>query len=201
MAEFEKAQALVGISEGGYQNDPRDSGNYYQGKLIGTNWGIAAPTLATYLGRIPSVDDMVNLTRETAELILKTRYWSRHHLGKLKNQSIANLIYDGIVNHGSNGMRMLTSKALNAVGKPLQYYLTFTAEGIKHLNSLNPKRLFYALKKARADKYKALNKPHYLKGWLSRLDRIQYFGGNSFSAIFPVLPFLLIGIILIGFAL
>jgi len=201
MAEFEKAQALVGLSEGGYQNDPRDSGNYYQGVLVGTNWGIAAPTLATYLGRAPSVNDMVNLTRETAELILKTRYWTRHHLGSLKNQSVANLIYDGIVNHGSNGMRMLTSKALSAMKKPLEYYSTFTAEGIKHLNSLNQKRLFFALKKARADKYRALNKPYYLKGWLNRLDRIKYFGDNSLSSIWPVIPIILVGILVIGFAI
>ncbi len=201
MADFEKAQVLVGLSEGGYQNDPRDSGNYYQGQLIGTNWGIAAPTLATYLGRIPTVADMKNLSKQTAENILKVRYWTKHNLGNVKNQSVANLLYDGVVNHGSNGMRMLTSKALSAVGSPLEYYAVFTSEGIKHINGLNQKRLFAALKKARADKYRALGKPHYLKGWLNRLDRIKYFGGNSMSAIWPLIPILVIGLFLIGLAL
>lgn len=202
MAEFEKAQALVGVSEGGYQNDPRDSGNFYQGQLIGTNWGISAPTLATFLGHIPTVADMKNLTKKTAEKILKNRYWTKHNLGKIKNQSVANLLYDGIVNHGSNGMRMLASKALSKMGRPLKYYSIFTNEGIKLMNGLNPKRLFFALKKARADKYRTLgkSKPHYLKGWLNRLDRIKYFGGHSLSAIWPIIPILLIGILLIGFA-
>ena len=201
MAKFEKAQALVGLSEGGYQNDPRDSGNFYQGQLIGTNWGIAAPTLATFLGRIPTVQDMKDLTKKTAESILKVRYWTKHNLGKIKNQSVANLLYDGVVNHGSNGMRMLASKALSAMKKPLEYYSIFTDEGIRYMNGLNPKRLFFALKKARADKYRAIGKAHYLKGWLNRLDRIKYFGGNSLSAIWPLIPILIIGVLLIGFAL
>ena len=201
MAKFEKAQALVGLSEGGYQNDPRDSGNYYQGNLIGTNWGISAPTLATFLGRIPTVQDMKTLTKQTAESILKSRYWTKHNLGSIKNQSVANLLYDGIVNHGSNGMRMLTSKALSAMKHPLEYYAVFTEKGIKLMNGLNPKRLFFALKKARANKYRSLGKPHYLKGWLNRLDRINYFGGSSLSSIWPIIPILCIGILLIGFSL
>lgn len=201
MAEFKKAQALVGVSEGGYQNDPRDSGNYYNGELIGTNWGIAAPTLAKFLGRKPTVQDMRTLTKATAESILKMNYWSKNYLGEIKNQSVANLLYDGVVNHGTNGMRMLASKALSAIGEPLEYYLIFNPEGIEHINHLNSKRLFYALKKARADKYRSLGKPHYLKGWLNRLDRIQYLGGNSLSAIWPILPIILVGLLLIGFTL
>lgn len=203
MAEFEKAQALVGISEGGYQNDPRDSGNFYQGQLIGTNWGISAPTLATYLGHIPTVADMKNLSIKTAKNILEARYWTKHNLDKIKNQSIANLLYDGVVNHGSNGMRMLASKALSKMGRSLKYYSVFTDEGIKLMNGLNPKRLFFALKKARADKYRKLgkSKPHYLKGWLNRLDRIKYFSNNSLSAIWSIVPLLIIGVLLIGFSL
>lgn len=201
MAAFEKAQALVGLSEGGYQNEPRDSGNYYNGVLIGTNWGIAAPTLATFLGRTPTAQEMRGLTKTVAESILKMGYWTKNNLGQIKNQSVANLLYDGVVNHGTNGMRMIASKALSAMGAPLEYYLIFTLDGIKHLNRLNNKRLFFALKKARTDKYKSLGKPHYLKGWLNRLDRIKYFGGNSLAAIWPILPIILVGLLLIGIAL
>ncbi len=201
MATFEKAQALVGLSEGGYQNDPRDSGNFYNGVLVGTNWGISAPTLATYLGRTPTAQDMRGLTKTAAESILKMSYWTKNNLEQIKNQSVANLLYDGVVNHGSNGMRMIASKALSNLGASFDYYLIFTPDGIKYLNRLNPKGLFYALKKARADKYRSLGKPHYLNGWLNRLDRIQYYGGNSISAIWPILPILLIGVLLIGFAL
>lgn len=101
MASFRKAQKIVGLIEGGYQDDPRDTGNYYQGKLIGTNWGISAPTLASYLGRTPTKSEMINLSRSTAEQILKVNYWFKNHFDRLKNQSLATLIYDGTVNHGA----------------------------------------------------------------------------------------------------
>lgn len=201
MAEFEKAQAIVGLSEGGYQNDPRDSGNYYQGSLIGTNWGISAGTLAGYLGRVPTQSDMKNLSKKTAEEILKTNYWTRNNLDKIKNQSIATLLYDGVVNHGTNGMRMLLSKALDTLGAPMVYYEVFTVQGIKHLNRLNEKRLFFAIKKARADKYRSSTQTHYIEGWLKRLDRVQYYSGNTLSDIWPIIPVLLIGVLLVGFAL
>jgi lysozyme family protein len=32
MATFRKSQQIVGLNEGGYQDDPRDSGNYYHGQ-------------------------------------------------------------------------------------------------------------------------------------------------------------------------
>src|SRR3989338_4352850 len=105
MAQFEKSQKIVGISEGGYQNDPRDEGNYYMGHLIGTNWGISATTLAGYVGRIPSVEDMKKLTRETAQQILKANYWLKNHFDKLTNQSVATMLYDGAVNHGTKSTK------------------------------------------------------------------------------------------------
>lgn len=201
MAEFEKAQALVALSEGGYQNDPRDSGNYYNGNLIGTNWGISAPTLASYLGRDPSVSDMKSLSRKTAEQIYRVNYWDKNNLGQIKNQSIANLLYDGVVNHGSNSMRMLLSKALDSLSVSMPYYEVFTHGGIKHLNRLNEKRLFFAIKKARADKYRSSSKTYYIEGWLKRLDRIQFYGGNTLGDIWPIIPVLLLGIILVTIAL
>lgn len=185
MAEFEKAQYIVGLNEGGYQIDPRDSGNYYNGELIGTNWGISAPTLATFLGRTPTREEMQGLSRKTAEQILKNRYWLKNHLHLLKNQSVATLIYDGVVNHGTNGMRFLVNKAIKRIGGSFNYYSLFTEKGIKYLNNLNPKKLFYAIKKARADKYRSSSQIHYIKGWLNRLERIKYYAYNTISAVWP----------------
>lgn len=201
MAEFNKAQAIVGINEGGYQSDPRDTGNYFQGHLIGTNWGISAPVLAEFLGRIPSRQDMMQLTRRTAEQILKANFWTRHYLGELKNQSLATLIYDGVVNHGANGMRILVNKALKSLHKPIEYYSIFKPKGIKHLNSINSKSLFYAIKEARADKYRASSKTYYINGWLNRLDKINYYQNNSLFSIWPVIALFAIGCTLIFIAL
>lgn len=197
MANFEKAQKIVGIIEGGYQNDPRDSGNYYMGNLIGTNWGISAPTLAAYLGRTPSKTEMQNLSRQTAEHILKINYWLSNHLEKIQNQSLATLIYDGVVNHGTNTMRFLLVKALRLLGYSLVYYEVFTRKGIQLLNRQNQKKLFYAIKKVRTDKYRQSEKKEMIQGWLNRLDRIHYYPNNSLSSIWPYAAFFFIGMGLI----
>lgn len=185
MATFEKAQLIVGKSEGGYQNNPSDTGNYYNGNLIGTNWGISAPTLAGYLGRTPSVMEMKNLSKTTAEKILKRNYWDKNNFDKLINQSVATLIYDGAVNHGTNSMRHLMEKALRYLCVEISYYEVFTLKGIERLNRINQKKLFDMIKSVRADKYKSLAQKQFLNGWLKRLDKIQYYKENSFSGIWP----------------
>lgn len=199
MADFKKAQAVVGINEGGFQSDPRDTGNWYKGILIGTNWGISAPVLAEYLGTVPTQLEMRNLTRRTAEDILRVRFWAKNHLDNLKNQSVATLIYDGVVNHGTNGMRFLIDKAIKSIGGTFNYYEIFTLKGIKYLNRFNQKRLFDAIKKARADKYKGSKQTYFIQGWLKRLNRIKYYANNTLSALWPVAAMFMgvIGIILI----
>ena len=200
MASFEKSQKIVGISEGGYQRDPDDSGNWYKGILIGTNWGIAAPTLARFLGRIPSVAEMKTLSRVTAELILKRNYWEVNHFDKLHNQSVATMLYDGAVNHGTGGMRLLTQKALNRLKHSITSGKVFSSDGIELMNKLNQKDLFNTLKEVRAERYKASPQKKYLKGWLNRLERIKYVPESGSSKILlGVLLFLLgIGLFFIG---
>lgn len=70
--------------EGGYTSDPEDSGNWStglvrQGRLIGSNMGVSAPTLISWVGR----DDAEGVTAEimralpepTYQAIAKARYW------------------------------------------------------------------------------------------------------------------------------
>lgn len=174
MAVFKDAQQLVGLAEGGYQKDPRDRGNYYQGKLIGTNWGISAPVLAEYLRRPPTVEDMKSLKRVTAEEILKINFWLKNNLDKIKNQSVANLLYDGVVNQGANGTRFLVEKALRYLKKPLSYYKVFTEMGIDFLNSMNQEKLFDKIKEVRLEKYRK-SKDHFaFRSWVNRLKKIVY---------------------------
>jgi lysozyme family protein len=201
MASFEKSQAIVGLNEGGYQNDPEDDGNWYMGVLIGTNWGIAAPTFAGFLGRTPTVAEMKKLSKATAELILKRNFWDKNNFGKLNNQSVATMLYDGAVNHGVSGMRFLAEKALARLKHPLVYYKVFTTEGIELMNRLNQKDLFYALKEARANRYKASPKKKYINGWLNRLERIKYSpesSSNNNVLMYSALLIFGIGLLFVG---
>ena len=62
MADFNKAHKYIIQEEGGYQDMPNDTGNYTDGVLIGTNYGISADTLKSFLGRTPTKDEMKNLS-------------------------------------------------------------------------------------------------------------------------------------------
>jgi hypothetical protein len=73
--------------EGGYQQMKKDSGNYTtSGKLIGTNKGISAKTLESYLGREPTVDDMKNLDEKTISKIYKEEFYERYKIDKLPKE-------------------------------------------------------------------------------------------------------------------
>lgn len=100
MADFITAHKLTAINEGGYSNDSADRGNWYKGVLIGTNKGVSAPVLAAYLKRMPTVDEMKNLSDQTALAIYKKNYWDIMWGDKWVSQENANAVYDMGVNAG-----------------------------------------------------------------------------------------------------
>jgi lysozyme family protein len=79
----ERLQACLAFTllyEGGYQDRSDDRGNFFDGRLIGTNFGISAPTLAAWLGpeRAESLSaaDMRALTVPEARAIYAANYWN-----------------------------------------------------------------------------------------------------------------------------
>lgn len=67
-SNWERSIAWVLKWEGGFQNNPADIGNYYQGRLIGTKYGISAASWA-------HLYDIPNLTIEQAKDIYYQHYW------------------------------------------------------------------------------------------------------------------------------
>jgi len=128
---------LATIKEAGFSDDRNDSGNWvrvpgYGRRFVGTNHGIAAPTLAEYLGRIPKREDMENLSYGTALKIFKNNYWDAQNLGEFCNQSVANIIYDGCVNQGIYRMKDLVKIAASEQGVEIDGQ-TFTPSNIKKM--------------------------------------------------------------------
>jgi len=62
MASFDKAIINTFKAEGGFQNDPKDNANYVNSILIGTNRGISAQGYYAYYKKVPTVNDIKNLT-------------------------------------------------------------------------------------------------------------------------------------------
>lgn len=170
-ASFDIAQEKVEIAEGGYTDDKDDSGNYVDGILIGTNYGISAPVLKDYLGKTPTVKDMKNLSMDVVLKIYKKNYWNKYNLGTIENQSVADIIYDGLVNQGSKGMYNVIRKALSN----MEIDEVDIWDNISNINSLDSEELFNEIKKERRNRYKKTKKfKKYGNGWLSRLDSIKF---------------------------
>lgn len=180
-ASFIEAQKLVKLAEAGYSSDRHDKGNWIklpngEKRFIGTNHGISAPVLKQYLGKNPTKEDMLNLSYETALKIFKDNYWDPIKLDLIKNQSIANIIYDGCINHGISTMRSVVKKAAEENGIEINDDDNiFSDKIINKLNSIDQKKLFNSIKKHRKIKYE--NSRTFRKhgdGWLKRLDSILY---------------------------
>lgn len=184
-ASFEKAQGLVKLAEAGYSDDRGDNGNYIEvtggRRFIGTNHGISAPILAKYfkdqgIKRLLTKDDMMNLSYKTALKIYKADYWDAQHLSELSDQNVANVIYDGCVNQGTDAMRSIVRDALEENGIEISDNdVIFSKEVLSKANGIDPVELFNSIKKFREERYKDSETfGRHGEGWLNRLDAISY---------------------------
>lgn len=173
-ASFEDAQEKIKRFEGGYSGDSRDPGNWTGGKigsgdLIGTNWGISAPVLMTFLGKKPSVQDMKNLSYETALKIYKRNYWDMIRGDEIENQSVADVLYDGAVNQGVGAMKSIINDTLKT-----NTSIPFNKDVIEKINSSDQKKLHEEIKSRRLNRYDPSS--YAYKSWMSRLEQLTFEG-------------------------
>lgn len=172
MADFEQAIKKVLRHEGGYVFHPADPGGE-------TNFGITDRLDGKVDGLIDvdgngSGDITVKaLKEEQARIIYKREFWDRMRGDDIKNQQVAEIIFDGYVNMGPRALRMLQKQiGVKADGK-------FGPVTLSILNAANPKIVFEGYKDARRYYYKDLvkRKPQMVvfeKGWLNRINSFNY---------------------------
>lgn len=167
---WETAKKLTLKIEGGFQNDPRDKGNWTggdvgKGELKGTKYGISA---AAY----PN-EDIKNLTLERAEYLYKRDYWHKCKCDYLPDcLSIA--VFDYAINSG-------VPQAI----KDLQRCLYVTVDGIignqtigaanripvrKVLENYINRRREFVIELSEKPKYR-----QYRNGWVFRVGEIRDF--------------------------
>lgn len=103
--------------EGGYVNHPNDRGGP-------TNMGITQRTLASYLKRDVTIDEVRNLTYELAAEIYQAIYFDGPRLNTLP-PTIQPFMFDSSVHHGPRNAIRLLQRVLNAAG-----FGPFTLDGI-----------------------------------------------------------------------
>lgn len=155
--------------EGGYQDSPNDPGNFNSaGENIGTNLGISAPVLETYLGRRPTRRDMLSLTHETAGEIYRRYYWQEIRAGEILNADLAALLFDMAVNHGPRSAVRIAQRIVKVKADGRMGPITLGA-----LNRANPSRTIILIVEARVNLYRRIterrpNMQMFYQGWIKR---------------------------------
>jgi lysozyme family protein len=191
MADFNIARKLLAIKEAGYQNLAADPGNYTQtgntgqwrvgiGTRIGTNWGISAPVLNAYMlkhyGRAATVSDMVNLPFATATQIYKAQYWDVINGDIIKDQQVANIIFDGFSSSGYEIHKYVSAILTNYNNKGITKSNVFSPSIITNvINKTDSLKLFNDIKASRIAHYKTdPSASAFLQGWLNRMAKFAY---------------------------
>ena len=166
MAEAQKLVPLVLRWEGGFVNDPDDSGG-------ATMKGVTLATFRKFYGADKTVEDLKQITDAQWLHIFKTGYWDKFRGDDIDDQSVANMCVDWLYNSGI------------AAIKRVQKIVGVADDGIvgdKTIGAINARPagpLFEQIKAARIAFVETIarNNPSqrkFLQGWLNRINSFRY---------------------------
>ena len=168
MSDFQAAIPTVLKHEGGYVNDPSDSGG-------ATNFGISLRWLRGQglLGDfdhdgVVDQNDIRDMTVQEAEDIYEQRWWNVYRYGLFTSQKIATKVFDTAVNIGPTHAHKILQAIIGAAVDGVLGPASYTAA-----NAYVETILLAKYENAQANYYRALvnAKPvlqKYLNGWINR---------------------------------
>lgn len=166
MADLRKSLSKTLHWEGRYANDSNDSG--------GPTWrGVTLNTYKSYCRKngkpAPTIEDLKKLTEADILDIARTLFWSKIKGDDIKNQSIADLVFDMVWMSGLGYVRMI-QKSLGVSMDGI-----FGSGTLSSLNLQSSPELFDKLvRQRRAYLTNCNGAKFYLKGWIRRLESFQY---------------------------
>lgn len=171
--DFEPCLAFTLEEEGRLSLDEHDPGNWYAGKLCGTNLGISAPVMAAVLhdqGHPTEPSDVARaiqcLTSGTASPIYRTRYWNPVQ-GDHLPAGLDLMVFDHSVPSGVHGSVVLLQRLL-----PVAMDGALGPVTLKAVLARWPSELIDDLAEAQDAAYRRMtNFPRDGRGWLDRLGR------------------------------
>lgn len=170
MADYKVHIPFLEKWEGGWSNDPDDSGG-------ATMMGITIHTYAAYRKKKglppPTEEDLRNISKEEWLDIYKTMFWDRLNGDAFQSQNVANIMVDWIWMSGTLAIKRLQlivgTKQDGIVGP----------KTLAAIHSKNQRELFDQLKSARYSHFEEIvkNDPTQKKfhnGWKRRLKNIKW---------------------------
>lgn len=178
MADYTQLVPIIKKWEGGFVNDPDDSGG-------ATNKGVTLSTFRSFYGSNKTVDDLKKLTDQQWLYIFLNGYWNKCKATEINNQSIANIFVDWA---WGSGPVTAIKKIQKIVGTDVDGIVG--PKTIEAINKKDPKRLFDAIKAARIEFVENLVKQRpkdakFLKGWKARINSFSFPGSGGIS--FPLI--------------
>lgn len=165
------------LTEGGYVNHPADRGGP-------TNWGITQKTYESWIGRSSSLQEIINMPKETAIAIYKANYWDRVGGDFIKSYAVAYAIFDQAVNRGIDASLRQAQKVLG-----ISQTGNLSNEFISAINLINPQTFIdsYLVLSEQAYKTIVANNPSqaiFLTGWLNRVEDLKSYTQMKLTSIF-----------------
>lgn len=169
MAEAKVLIPFILKWEGGFANHPDDKGG-------ATNKGITIATFRHFLGSGKTVGQLKAMTDEQWETIFRKGFWDKFEADKIANQSVANICVDWAWCSGATTAIKQVQRLLGVAADGVVGNITLGA-----INNADPEKLFEKIKSARLAFVEAIVKRDasqqvFLKGWLNRINSIQYSG-------------------------
>lgn len=167
MADYKDIVPFILRWEGGFVNDPDDSGG-------ATNLGVTIATFREFYGQDKTTSDLLHMTMGQWEHIFKKGYWDKILGDAIRSQGVANIIVDWCWMSGTKRVIKRIQKILRVKSDGIFGPMTLAA-----LNASEPRNLFLVIKSARVDYYKEIvginpRNRKFLKGWLNRLNALDY---------------------------
>jgi len=187
MADFKAAEAITGRNEGGYANNKADKGGETFAGIARNFWAQwlgwkyidrykddyykAKATNKTKLNLAQWVNASAKVVTEPVLGLIsefyRVNFWHLNRLEDIKDQQVANSVYDFGVNSGKGRAAKFLQEAVGTDqdGKVGQ-------KTIDAVNAMNPKQLLTIYNKLREEFYREIavgDQKQFLTSWLSRL--------------------------------
>lgn len=183
MADFLPAFKLVRKHEGNYVNHYLDRGGETYAGIARKFWptwqGWAAIDKLKASGATLVANQLITEAEPFVQLFYN-QLWNGHRFDLIQNQSIANLLFDWLVNSGTLAIRK-TQEVLNAKfgGDGLLVDGNIGPKTALVINAAKADKLYAALWNERKGFYERIverkpNQVAFLRGWMNRLNSYQY---------------------------
>jgi lysozyme family protein len=155
---YEQAITQVFKDEGGYSNDPGDSGGP-------TNWGITIHDARMYWKPDATADDVRNMPKSVAEEI-----YAKHYALPLHYNDLPAGVDYAVLDYGINSGISRAAKVLQTiVGVPADGVIgPVTLEAVSKIDASTVRDVIDKIYNERLAFLQRLNKPQFIRGWTNR---------------------------------